>query len=308
MLQAPGGPEEAQMKTSLLIAAIAVVTAASVASADRGSIPFKQGVEIFEPNQRAMLAWNGEEEILLLSTDLWASESTMVLEVLPLPSEPEVKEGDVEVFAKATEMINRKVAAEGGNTRGGKLAPGMEKREPAGEVTFHEKIGSHDISVAHVLNQMGFIAWVAEYLDSVGVKDATIPEPLKEVVEEYIEEGFTWFVFDVVSLDEEPKTSEAIQYRFKTDQLYYPLRITRTETGFTNVDLLVLTPRLLSVFPGYPHDRISLPHQPVTIAGIELWGLSKDMHDLLGKPKEAKLRVWRIAGDLDSFEKDLLAK
>jgi hypothetical protein len=112
----------------------------------------------------------------------------------------------------------------------------------------------------------------------------------------------------VVSLDEEPKTSEAIQYKFKTDYLYYPLKITRTETGFTNVDLLILTPRLLSVFPGYPHKRISLPHEPVTIAGIELWGLSQDMYELLGKPKEAKLRIWRIAGDLASFEKDLLAK
>lgn len=296
------------MKISLLIAAITIALGLSTADADRGSIPFKQGVEIFEPNQRAMLAWNGEEEILLLSTDLWASESTMVLEVLPLPSEPEVKQGDVEVFARATEIINRKVAARGGSTRGHNVPPEFARKEPAGEVTFHEKIGSHDISVAHVLDRTGFVAWVGEYFDSAGVENVTIPEPLKDVVEEYIGDGFTWFVFDVVSLDEEPKTSEAIQYRFKTDYLYYPLKITRTETGFTDIRLLVLTPRLLSVFPGYPHKMISLPHEPVTIAGIELWGLSKDMYDLLGEPEEAKLRIWRIAGDLASFEKDLLAK
>jgi hypothetical protein len=296
------------MKISLLIAAITIALALSTANADRGSIPFKQGVKIFEPNQRAMLAWNGEEEILLLSTDLWASESTMVLEVLPLPSEPEVKQGDVEVFAKATEIINRKVAARGGSTRGVNVPPEFARKAPAGEVTFHEKIGSHDISVAHVLDRTGFVAWVGEYFDSAGVENVTIPEPLKDVVEEYIGDGFTWFVFDVVSLDEEPKTSEAIQYRFKTDHLYYPLKITRTETGFTDISLLILSPRLLSVFPGYPHERIGLPHEPVTIAGIELWGLSKDMYDLLGKPEEAKLRIWRIAGDLASFEKDLLAK
>lgn len=56
--------------------------------ADRGLIPFIPGVQIFEPNQRAMIAWNGSEEILLLSTDLRASQATQVLEVLPLPSEP----------------------------------------------------------------------------------------------------------------------------------------------------------------------------------------------------------------------------
>ena len=82
------------MKRALYAATIITALALSTAWADRGSIPFKEGVKIFEPNQRALLAWNGEEEILLLSTDLVASESTMVLEVLPLPSEPEVKKGD----------------------------------------------------------------------------------------------------------------------------------------------------------------------------------------------------------------------
>ena len=112
----------------------------------------------------------------------------------------------------------------------------------------------------------------------------------------------------MVALDSLPRTSEAIQYRFETDHVYYPLKITRTETGSTQVDLLILTPYLLSVFPGYPHSKISLPHDPVTIAGIELWGLSKDMYELLGEPKEAKLRIWRITGDLASFDKDLLAR
>lgn len=295
------------MKRAFLIAAVITALAFSVAWADRGSIPFREGVEIFEPNQRALLAWNGEEEIMLLSTDLVASESTMVLEVLPLPSEPEVKKGDVEVFARATEIINRRVAEKKTTTRGVKgLAKPNEK--PAGEVTFHERIGSHDISVTHVLDQTGFVAWVTEYFDSVGVRSPTIPEPLKEVVKEYLAEGYTYFVFDVVSLDEEPKTSEAIQYRFKTDHLYYPLKITRTETGFTEIDLLVLTPRLLNVFPGISREKITLPHEPVTLTGIELWSLNSEVHDLLGKPKDAKLRIWKLSGDLASFENDLLAK
>ena len=78
--------------------------------ADRGSVPFEPHVQIFEPNQRALIAWNGSEEILLLTTDLYASESTKILEVLPLPSEPVVEEGNIEVFRKATELINEKLA------------------------------------------------------------------------------------------------------------------------------------------------------------------------------------------------------
>ena len=112
--------------------------------ADRGSIPFNHGVQIFEPVQRALIAWNGEEEILLLSTDLRTSEPTKVLEVLPLPAEPKVTKGDTEVFRRATALINRKLMEQA-------RADAKAKREstvtPAGEVTFHERIGAHDISV-----------------------------------------------------------------------------------------------------------------------------------------------------------------
>jgi hypothetical protein len=296
------------MKGTIGIAAAITALAVSGAYADRGSIPFKQGVRVFEPTQRAMVAWNGEEEILLLSTDLSASESTMVLEVLPLPSEPEVKKGDIQVFVRATEIINRKLAEAGLKRRGSKHLGALGKKEPAGEVTFHEKIGSHDISVTHVLDRAGFLTWVSDYLDSAGVENPAVPEPLKEVVEEYMKEGCGWFVFDVVSLDEKPKTSEVVQYRFKTDHLYYPLKITRTETGFTEINLLILTTYLLGFFPGHSHREITLPHDPVSLSDMELWGLSREMYELLGEPEESKLRIWQIKGDLASFQKDLLAR
>jgi len=54
-----------------------------------------------------MIAWNGKEEILLLTTDLKASEPTRVLEVIPLPSEPLVKKGDtsIELLALTTRLL-----------------------------------------------------------------------------------------------------------------------------------------------------------------------------------------------------------
>jgi hypothetical protein len=269
-------------------------------------MPFKPGVKVFEPNQRAMIAWNGKEEILLLTTDLRASERTRVLEVLPLPSEPVVTEGDMEVFSKATSLINRKLRDAGKKSR----ALGLEGEvpPPAGEITFHERIGAHDISVAHVLEPGGFVEWVNTYLNGLGVDNAVIPEALKAVVEEYIEEEFTWFVFDVVELGEEPKTNEAIQYRFKTESLFYPVKITRTDEGWTEIDLLILTPRLLSNFPGISIRDVRLAHDPITISADEVRWLSEEIDDLLGHREDMKLRIWKISGELASFEEDLVAR
>jgi len=275
--------------------------------ADRGLIPHNPNVKVFNPTQRAMIAWNGEEEILLLSTDLRASEKTDVLEVIPLPSEPTAKKGDVEVFRKATALINRKLRER--YVRPGKgLDLSREGASPAGEVTFHEKIGAHDISVTHVLDKSGFIKWVEEYLRSAGVENPTIPEGMKSVVSEYLDEGFSWFVFDAISLDEIPKTGEAIQYRFACEYLYYPLKISRTAAGDTSVELLVLTPRLLSNFPDLPIGRVKLMHEPIAISSRELRGLNAEMDDLMGSREDLKLRIWQIKGKLSSFDKDLIAK
>lgn len=275
--------------------------------ADRASIPFKPYVKVFEPNQRAVIAWNGQEEILLLTTDLKASEPTKVLEVIPLPTEPVVKKGDIEVFQRATALINSKIKKRlaGARLRG---VRGPIERPPAGEVTFHEKIGAHDISVTHVLRGDGFIEWVDDYLKANGVENPVIPEALKEVVEEYIKEGLVWFVFDVVSLDTEPKTNEAIQYRFKTNFLYYPVKITRTEEGNTLISLLILTPKLLKDFPGIPIERVRLPHEPVSLTSSELRSLSEEMDELLGHSENMRLRIWEISGRLSEFKEDLIAK
>ena len=275
--------------------------------ADRGSIPFRSDIKIFEPTQRAMIAWNGTEEILLLTTDMKASDSTEVLEVLPLPNEPAIKKGDIETFRKATDLINEKIRLQ--NVLISKRNGGKERViEPAGEITFHEKIGAHDISVAHVLNKDGFVKWVEKYLDSLGVKNPEIPEGLKKVVDEYLEETFTWFVFDVVSLDNEIKTNDAIQYRFKTDFLFYPVKIMNTEEGYTSMELLVLTPELLRHFPGIPLEKIELPHQPISITSSELRLLNEEMDELLGHEDNMKLRIWNIEGRISSFTEDLIAR
>src|SRR5208337_832246 len=274
--------------------------------ADGGAIPFKRRVQVFEPNQRAMIAWNGVEEILLLSTDMRASENTRVLEVLPLPSEPVVKKGDVETFRKANTLINRKIRKAPAKARGGGGRGGGGGARPAGEVTFHKKIGAHDISVTHVLDTEGFIEWVEKYLRSAGVENPAIPTALKKAIGGYLGEGVTWFVFYVVSLDEVLSTGEAIQYRFKTKFLYYPMKVTQTAVGHTTVDLLVLSPRLLDEFTGIPSYQVHLRHEPVSITSQELRSLNPDMDALLGHRKDMKLRIWRLQGQTSASDSPII--
>ena len=80
---------------------------AMMCRADMGSIPFKKGVRIVEPNQDAIIAWNGKEQLLYLQTILGASEETKVLEVMPLPSKPTVDAADPGVFTRCKSLLPR---------------------------------------------------------------------------------------------------------------------------------------------------------------------------------------------------------
>ena len=292
------------MKRIALITIYFILFPFSLNFANRGMIPVNPNVTIFEPNQRAMIAWTGTEEILLLSTDLHASDSTMVIEVLPLPAEPEVKKGDLETFRRATDLINKKLYY-GEAGKGRVMSEGVIV--PSGEVTFHEKIGAHDISVTHLLDAEGFVDWVIGYLEDLGVEGDVVSSERKQLIEEYIAEDFEWFVFDVITLGKETVTNEPIQYRFKTRRLFYPLKITSTAEGMTSIELLILTPRLLSRFPSLPIERISLKHDPISISRVELAELDEDMYDLLKGFERMKLRIWEIRGLLWTFGRDLLA-
>lgn len=293
------------MKYVSIIITFCVFSFISPVGANRGMMPFNPNAQIFEPTQRAMIAWNGSEEILLLSTDLRASDSTTILEVLPLPSEPEVKKGDLETFRKATDLINRKLYS-GRMAKGPMLPEGVVV--PSGEVTFHKRIGAHDISVTHLLNAQGFVDWVIDYLKTLSIEANVVSDEMQQLIEEYISDGFEWFVFDVVSIGMETVTNEPIQYRFKSNHVFYPLKITSTAQGSTSIELLILTPRLLSRFPSLPIDRISLKHDPVSINQEELLNLNEDMHEFLKEYDRLRLRIWEIQGDLKAFDTDLLAR
>ena len=275
--------------------------------ADRGSIPFHPTVKIFETKQRALIAWNGTEEILLVSTDMNASAKTQVLQIMPFPSEPVVKNGDVEIFRKVKKFINQKLQERSDQSTDDEVQE-TRKGLPAAEVTFHRLVGTHDIMVIHVLDVESFTNWAEKYFTAYGIKNPKVPEEMKAVVGEYLKDGFLWFVFDVVSLDEDTVTTEAIQYKFNTKSLFYPLRITRTEVGETSIELLVLTQQQLLNFSGISIGEIKLPYKPIVMSSDEVRGLNEEMDDLLGHEDKVKLRIWNIEGELSGFKKDLLVK
>jgi len=211
-------------------------------SADMGGIPIWHTpyVELNEPGQKAIVAWNGREEILLLSTDVKANQSMLALELLPLPSNPKaVERADFSAFTKIQQILwnpLQDLASEyqALNVEAATLANTVA-------VTFHEVIGVHNITVVRADNASELALWISDFLKNNSVTIEISTQEYSSMFEEYISRGFPYFALDLIDVSYEEGSTESILYHFETDFLYYPLRISTLFSGSTNIKLFILT-------------------------------------------------------------------
>jgi len=214
---------------------VLLLLAVPAASADRGMI-VPPGTSVYEPGQKAIVAWNGEREALILSTDVYGSDNTWALEILPLPSKPTVEAGEFDSFIAVQDLLLRYVGDMYAQRGYGKAGP---ENAPQLEVIFHEQIGAHDIIVAVVDNAQELVNWAENFL---GARAQGISwGRLENLVEVYIQRGMEYWVFDLVDLSDYLKSREPIVYTFESDLLYYPLEISSLASGATEITLYTLT-------------------------------------------------------------------
>jgi len=287
------------------------ISLAPVALADRGMVPISD-VSVYGPGQKAIIAWDGEEEIMILSTDVRASGNSQVLEVLPLPSKPEISKGDFASFEQIDKLIKEHFPTNWREQlRKGVLAPGGGV-----EIVFHEKIGAHDITVVKAGDSSELVRWAEEFLKDAGIEHRISSPRLELVAGEYIAGGINFFVFDLIEVSSEPRSIEPIKYRFDTDFLYYPLKISTLAKGWTDINLFLLTPDKLE--SSWLLERSELPQdmkiarfygregtQPLQfeVTREELASIDRDVASLL--EGDAWLTALTYHGDLAHLDRDL---
>ena len=219
----------------LILAFILVAICFPVVNADRGLISVSPEVSVYEPGQKAILAWNGQEEIMILSTDVTASQDALVLELLPLPSQPDVEAASFQAF----EEMQRLIWEEGVNLYYGLGKDGA--RAGSVEVVFHEEIGAHDITVVKATDAAELVDWMQNFLQANNVTETISLGDFEPAVENYMGRGFHYYVLDLITVGPDEKSVDPILYRFDSTYLYYPLLITSPVEGETEITLFLLT-------------------------------------------------------------------
>ncbi|HIJ74384.1 MAG TPA: DUF2330 domain-containing protein [Candidatus Hydrogenedentes bacterium] len=260
-------------------------------------------VVVYEPGQRAIILWNGKRELLLLSTDIKTSEDVSILEVIPLPAEPTVTLGDFETFEKMRALVTEKqmwaVAAQGGVND---ARPSVAK---AATITFHRKMGAHDVAVVKVLEKEHFVEWVQQFLAAKQAVNPRIRPEFTDIIENYLARGFNWFVFDTIQATDRLQSRQPVQYIFDADAVFYPLEISSLENGRTTIDLTVVTQSELT---SYPQIRFaSRDESGLEITAAELDGVSRGWAGFM-RARDCTVQCLKVKGNIRKLKTDFVAR
>ncbi|MDA8172794.1 MAG: DUF2330 domain-containing protein [Nitrospiraceae bacterium] len=195
--------------------------------------------EVSETAQKAIILHNGEEEVLILGTDLHADRKGGIIRFIPFPSEPEVALAPTRAFEAAAKLIK---------DHGLKFvffSKGGPPSAHAVEVRLHEKLGAHDMTVIRVNDPLQFRKWANDYFLKRGLPVRKKYAKAETVVENYVRRGMVYFVVDYVELTRDTRFIEPVVYRFASKKLYYPLKTSNTFGGRGFIDLILITPGTL---------------------------------------------------------------
>ena len=256
-----------------------------------------------EPDQQAVLAWNGKEEVLILSTNekTTLTKGMAMLSVLPLPGKPvSIDRANINSFSIAKGIMNEKLKQQNSTMNMG--------------VVLSKKIGSHNIFIWEIESKNDFQGKVQSYIsDHYGGKAAAlISSNTLKVIDQYVKEGFRYFAFDLTLVEDEYSTKEAIAYRFESAYAYFPLRISQVGgVGETAVDLIVLTPMgekklTFSSRSAIQGDYSGLGHffAQAPFSSKDLNDIDPSLSKLFGNQTVYGRRITFRSNKIDSFQND----
>ena len=158
-----------------------------------------------------------------------------------------------------------------------------------------------------MLESSDFEQWIRDFFQKEGAGPQQTSPVLLATIEQYLLDGYHWFVFDVVELGLQLKSNDAIQYRFASERFYYPLRISATDSGETDIRLVALSERGLSSYFGLPQESIRQAHRKLQVETTKIGNINQEIGSLF-RGETVGIQTLRIKGNLKSFDLDVLAR
>ncbi len=152
--------------------------------------------------------------------------------------------------------------------------------------------------------------WIDKFLEDAGVDYDVSLGDFENVIEDYMNRGFRYYVLDLITVSTEEQSVDPILYKFNSDFLYYPLVITSPLSGDTEIVLFTLTDEKIdegySPFQKLTYTGISSGWNPIELV-LSTGDLSKiDLRIGEMFQHKAWLTVLKYEGKISGLNRDLM--
>ena len=227
------------MRLKFLAAVVAVagvlgLVADREARAD-GCFVWHGNADLKEPNQRAIIAWDGKTETLLLAVKYEGPAEDFAW-VVPLPAKPEVKaiDADKNPFAEISRFTQERQKYGIEHSRGVQVPDKVE-------VLDRKVVGVYDIAILAAKDPAALADWLKK-------NGYAFPDKGKDVLEHYTKKEW---VYAAMRIDPKQlgsaeagklKTGELqpVRFTFASKEMVYPLKISSVNAGQTEVLLYLV--------------------------------------------------------------------
>ncbi len=263
----------------LIFTIISLILLTGIAFSDMGAIVPDEMVNLTEPAQRAIIAYDGFSEILILSTDLSSQQNTKAVRFIPFPSKVTVKEGNKETFKNLEKLIKKY------NLHYLTFYRSGEPKKEGIEIVSDQTLGPHRVVQVKVGEFSDFTKWVKELFKKERISKEGFTEKEQDIIVHYLKMGINYFVFDIVDLSNGINSITPLVYKFDTPYFYYPLVTSSVFSGDGNIELYIFSNY------GEPLRRIAMypmPHpwrrsETAIVNWEDMKGIDPDIAKLMGE-------------------------
>ena len=231
--------------------AIAVLVLAMHSSfADMGPISIKK-TEVREPVQNAIILFDQgkRRETIILQTKLVSTRNVKGMFFMPLPSEPNVSIAGTGVFSRVTafaktngirftltDLWSLMYMTNGGGSHED------DSREKGISVEFTADMAEHDITVIHIESWDHLKQWLVQFMADKQIPMEFDLDSIEKTVVAYAADDIRYFIFDIIDLAKDERSTNPLVMDFESDKLYYPLRVNALYNGPSDVQLYIFSP------------------------------------------------------------------
>jgi hypothetical protein len=259
-----------------------------------------------EPNQTALVAWNGKEQMLFLTTNEQSLAGTRpMISIMPLAGAPiDIKESDRKIITGARKLVQKKIIEKGG----------VIDKEMG--LVFKTEIGVHKIFVWKIDDIDTLLNDLNQFIAKTYGKDYSvlISKDGFNVIKDYHDRGFKYFAFDLIQVNKAEKTKVTIMYHYKSNFAFYPVAISQVGgSGVSKIELVVLSPsgfnKVGKSIGGMDENTLRDVREggiEVDLSVAELRSISPKLAEFFRTTGKAKARIFQFSGNLDGSTKNNL--